>query len=86
MEECAEVQQAISKGLRFGFETDRPGNPGTSNLMNIAREAVDVIAVLELLKEEGYLDLGYTGSGSDMDVKKAKVLYYMEMLGRLTED
>ena len=57
MEECAEVQQRISKAMRFGMEQvqkaadDRPEqNPQEwDNAERIWREYVDLIALMEML-------------------------------------
>ena len=47
-EECAEVQQEVSKILRFGPEKD--------NLKNLEKEIGDVIAMLTILAHQGMLD------------------------------
>lgn len=47
-EECAEVQQEISKILRFG--------PEEANLKNLEKEIGDVIAMLTILGHQGILN------------------------------
>ena len=47
-EECAEVIQAVSKRNRFG-ET-------AQNIADLHTEVGDVVGVLKMLMEEGYLD------------------------------
>lgn len=51
-EECAEVIQAVSKILRHGYESVNPLAPekGT-NREQLARELIDVFAVLLLMQE-----------------------------------
>lgn len=55
-EECAEVQQAVSKALRFGMDDGRPESQ-TTNAQDIARELVDVLAIVEMLEEAGVITL-----------------------------
>lgn len=47
-EECAEVQHAIAKTLRFGLEHEWPGK-GTTNRDQIIRELRDIIDLVERL-------------------------------------
>lgn len=49
MEECAEVIQACSKVLRFGTE---------NNVDELEKEIGDLMCMLELLEEHGYMDIG----------------------------
>ena len=51
MEECGEVTQACSKILRRGSE-----NPGKENLQALSDEVGDVMCMIELLVEYGYLE------------------------------
>lgn len=48
-EECAEVQQAISKMLRFGKDSYNPATPQTTNEMDVLTEYYQLVAVMELL-------------------------------------
>lgn len=52
MEELSELQQEISKCLRFTPEHTHPAK-GETNLEGACREWSDVIALLELLDETG---------------------------------
>lgn len=52
MEECAEVQHACAKALRFGLDDVRPIGQET-NREAIRREAHELIAVLEMCEHEG---------------------------------
>lgn len=55
MEECAEVQQACSKALRFGLRNSRP-DEATSNSFNISMEVADLFAIVDLLEREDVMD------------------------------
>lgn len=50
MEECGELAQACSKLVRFGTDADL-----TSKLKMLNDEAGDVLALLDILKDMGYL-------------------------------
>lgn len=52
IEECAEIQQAASKALRFGLADGHPGSD-TTNSQDIAREITDLGAVIDLCREYG---------------------------------
>lgn len=54
-EECAEVQHAVAKALRFGLDDGYPGAAST-NAQDIAREFIDVLAVMEMLEESGAIE------------------------------
>lgn len=56
MEECAEVQQAISKALRFGYDCYDPSNPDTNNAIDILTEYYQLEAMMDLLISESSLD------------------------------
>lgn len=51
-EECAELQQATSKALRFGLQDGYPGTDRT-NEKDMALELNQLVAVAEMLREEG---------------------------------
>lgn len=73
-EECAEVQHAVAKALRFGLDDGYPG-AASSNAQDIAREFADVIAVVELLEEAGALERPTDTNA--IERKKARVVEYM---------
>lgn len=52
-EECGEVIQAISKGVRFGFDSKFKSD--ATNAEKVAFEMSDLIAVYEMLVERGIL-------------------------------
>lgn len=85
-EECAEVQHAVAKALRFGLDDGYPGAAST-NAQDIAREFADVLAVVEMLEEAGALERS-TDTHS-IERKKARVrehMIYAEQRGTLTPD
>lgn len=72
-EECAEIQQAVGKALRFGINNDyRETTPAE----DIARECCDLLAVIELLEEAGIIKKAATNEA--IQRKKEKVKAYME--------
>ena len=52
MEECAEVQQAVSKVLRFGSQNYHPGKPGTENWYAVLEEYYHLIAAFEFAQSQ----------------------------------
>lgn len=73
-EECAEVQQAVTKALRFGLTDGRPQSTAT-NAEDISAEFSDVLAIIELLEEEGVLSR--MSDIHAVDRKKARVREFM---------
>ena len=55
MEECAELQQAVSKALRFGMDGCRPGSPERNNEHDIMVEYYQLVAVMEMLNNDNVL-------------------------------
>ena len=54
-EECAEVTQAVSKCFRFGLDNFKPGKPAT-NAEHLETEIGDVLAMIDILVEQGIVD------------------------------
>ena len=84
MEECADVQQAVSKTLRFG---PYDGYPGTTrrNITDLGIELAQIQAVVEMLVAEGVLTEQMLPN-STVTEKKRKVeefLGHSKNLGRL---
>lgn len=77
-EECAEVGQCVSKALRFGLADAQPGQPLT-NAERIVAEYTDLVAVMEMLVDEGILDLGSeTLRNLAIGAKTAKIEKYLD--------
>jgi len=77
MEECAEVQKACTKALRFGTEDRAPGSP-TTNREDIITEYFHVYATFDLLgrhNEDFRPPYGWFGV---VKAKQEKVQHYLE--------
>lgn len=81
-EEAAEIQQSVTKALRFGLNDTRPGHHGT-NSKEITIEFYDLIAVGEMLQNEGIIPVGGLKDKciADKKVKVEKWLKYAEQQG-----
>lgn len=55
MEECSELQQAVSKALRFGMSNYHPSEPDRTNEVDIMTEYYQLISVMEMLIMSGVL-------------------------------
>jgi NTP pyrophosphatase (non-canonical NTP hydrolase) len=75
IEECAEVQKAAAKALRFGLNSINPGT-NFSNEQEVIKEFAEVVAVMELLEDEGIFKS--MGSIQTIESKKARVLHFMQ--------
>lgn len=86
-EECAEIQQAISKALRFGLDNYYGEQP--TNKMQIVTEYYQLQAMIEELQKR--MILPYFTHEAIFDIKKSKmekVNYYNEesrRCGRLND-
>lgn len=78
-EECSEVQHAVAKALRFGLGDGYPGAAST-NAQDIAREFIDVLAVMEMLEESGAIERLLDPQA--IDRKKDRVNEYIEYAAR----
>lgn len=89
MEECAEIQQAISKSLRFGLNNYHPNNPSIRNGDQIVTEFAQLWGVMTMLVEAGVLPYFSASSlGEVAQAKREKVAKYMELsreLGLVSE-
>ena len=89
MEECAEIQKATAKALRFGLDDHAP-NSSSTNAEDIAAEIIDLVAVIEMLREENIIpSICDNDSKIAIEQKKEKVKKYMNYAkerGTLRED
>ena len=76
-EECAEVQQAASKALRFGAQDSRPGTDST-NAKDIEKEFIEAMAVRDMLRELGVINQP-SNSKQIYDDKRKRVEKYLEL-------
>jgi NTP pyrophosphatase (non-canonical NTP hydrolase) len=53
-EECAEVIQAVSKCFRFGLDSTH--KDGATQRINLENEIGDMLALLDILTEQGVID------------------------------
>lgn len=80
MEECAELQQAVSKALRFGMDNYHPANPEKTNEHNIMVEYYQLVSVMEMLVNSGVLhDFSPTDKSLVKTTKKINVERYQEV-------
>lgn len=68
-EECAEVTQAISKILRFGYDSRYPVD-GASNREKLTEEVGDLAAMIKLLVDFGVIDEDELGLAAESKFKK----------------
>jgi len=84
-EECNEIGQRASKALRFGATEMQPGQDLT-NAQRIVAELIDLMAVTEMLIEEGVIVVPASTAAAKA-AKRAKVerfLLYSAQCGTLT--
>jgi NTP pyrophosphatase (non-canonical NTP hydrolase) len=79
LEECAEVTQAISKVFRFGFYSEHPNTPGITNKMHLEEEIGDLLCMLEILQDKGYLDSNNIAAAFHNKREKLKVWSNIEL-------
>lgn len=81
-EECAEVQQAVSKTLRFGYSSE--------NTNEIMREFYQLCAMIEMCQGEGILPfLSSKEQDNIISEKKQKVRVFQDVswtIGTLEEE
>jgi NTP pyrophosphatase (non-canonical NTP hydrolase) len=56
LEECAEVIQAISKILRFGWESTHPRDPTYTNADHLNEEVGDLLCMIDIMIEKEMLN------------------------------
>ena len=72
-EECVETSQRASKAIRFGLDEIYPEQDLT-NGQRITYEFNDIVAVMEILKSEGFLDIVIDRKA--IELKKNKIEKY----------
>jgi len=75
-EECAEVQLAISKTLRFGKDDCRPGSTVT-NAKEIEKEFIEAMCVRDMLRELGVI-VQPDEARRIYEEKRKRVAHYIE--------
>ncbi|MGX6977776.1 hypothetical protein ACWN8V_00670 [Vagococcus elongatus] len=79
MEECAEIQQALSKSLRFGLDDTHPETPELSNEKQVLLEFYQLCAVMERLQKERVLQTPSEMQIDDIKTRKMeKVAHFMK--------
>lgn len=79
-EECDEVSQRALKAIRFGMSEVQEGQP-LNNSGRLLGEVADLLAILELLQDNGsLLDIQL---GDAIDAKKNKFAQYAEYSRKL---
>ena len=78
-EELSESAQEVGKCLRFTCNDKHPSKPHT-NLEGLSKEFSQVIAVLELLKEEG---INVKIDEAEIQAKKKRLLEYAKYSRKL---
>lgn len=73
-EECMEIGKECTKALRFGTEDHHPTQTGT-NAQKINNEYNDLLAVISMLNDEGYLNI--TIDNEKISNKKDKIEKYL---------
>ena len=69
MEECAEIQKAAAKALRFGLDDHAP-NSDSNNSEDISTEIIDLLAIIEMLKEENIIPDSYQHNADSLIARK----------------
>lgn len=71
MEECAEIQQALSKAIRFGFDDHHPSRADETNEDQMLTEFYQLTAMIEELQKQGVI-AGFTQEKIEK-VKQSKI-------------
>lgn len=77
-EECAEVQQVISKILRFG--------PEEANIKNLEEEIGDIIAMMTIISHHGIIDSDMVMNRVPIKLKKLKKYSNIKDLDSIIEN
>lgn len=71
-EECSETAQRATKALRFGPE-ESPHESVPNNMELIVHEFNDIVAIMEMIRDEGFLPAGEIISPLHIELKKERV-------------
>lgn len=85
-EECNEVGQRCSKAIRFGLKEVQQGHD-LNNAERIVHEFNDLVAVIQVLAEEGYIDKEFINNQL-IEKKKENIekwYMYAKSQGTITE-
>lgn len=82
-EELGEVQQAIGKIMRHGYESYHPDDPNTSNRAMLERELGDVNASIRMLASAQDIDMRSVGLHQKRKLKKVKQYLHHQPSGAL---
>ena len=83
-EECAEIQQAVTKALRFGLDDHWQNEP--TNKVKISQELADLMGIYFMLLREDVIPLSEESLITAKQEKIEKFLLYSESKGKLKED
>ena len=67
-EECAEMQQCISKILRFGESNHHPDRPNDTNARELLTEYYQLQGIMEMI-----IDHGVLGHITDKEIEQIKI-------------
>lgn len=85
-EDCTEIGQRASKALRFSLAEVQPGQE-LSNADRIMYEFYDLLAIMEMLEDDGIFPAIWQRNVAAIEAKKAKVerfLLHSAEVGTLT--
>ena len=85
IEECAEVQHATAKALRFGLNDCHPKRDNIPSHVLISHECIDLIAIIKLLEERGAIKVESNNNEKILE-KQERVLNRERRLGALDGD
>lgn len=78
VEECAEVQQRVSKLLQFGEHEIQTGQ-AADNISRLHAEVKDLVAVLILLEEYGLPSIALATAPENVAAKRERIEKYLQL-------
>lgn len=79
MEECSEIQKAVSKSMRFGFDNYNPETPEKTNAYEILEEYYQLQSVMEMLIDNAIGNLSEEEISNIKNKKIVKVKEYCNL-------